>query len=77
MILVKYLTTLINSKSDIHTDHLNVTNDKITPHYAVHLLNCVKQFNPCIRFIPGSNNFVADTLSHLDRLNEFILSKGK
>ncbi len=38
-------------------------------------INYIEQFNPYIHFIPGKDNIIADTLSWLDCLEEFFISK--
>ncbi len=69
--------TTINPSIHIHTDHLNITTNNTTPDCIICWLNYIEQFNPCIHFIPSKDNGIADTLSWLDRLEEYVLSKEK
>ncbi len=74
MVLTEFHTMLLGAKLHICTDHLNITTKNIIPNYVICWLNYVEQFKPYIHFIP---NVLADTMSQLDRLKEFVPSKGK
>jgi hypothetical protein len=61
----------------IYTDHKPITfafqqkSDKCTPRQFRHL-DFISQFTTDIRYVPGKQNIVADTLSHVDSLSETI-----
>jgi len=76
-VLTKFCTMLLGAVLHIHTDHLNITTNNITPDCIICWLNYIEQFNPYIHFISGKYNIIAKTLSWLDHLEESILSKEK
>ncbi len=76
-VLTEFCAMLLGAVLHIHTDHLNITTNNITPDHVICWLNYIEQFNPYIHFIPGKDNVIANTLSWLDCLDKSVLSKDK
>ncbi len=68
---------LLGAVLHTHTNHLNITTNNTTPEHDICWFSYIEQFNPYIHFIPGKDNDIADTLSHLHCLEESALSKDK
>ncbi len=77
MVLTEFCTMLLGAVLHIHFNHLSITTNNTTPDHIIQWLNCIEQFNPYIHFIPGKGNVIANMLSWLDFLEEFVLSKDK
>ncbi len=77
MVLTDFCAMLLGAVLHIHTDYLNITTKNIKHDHVIGWLNYVEQFNPYILFILGKDNYIANTLSWLDHLEEFVLSKDK
>ncbi len=77
MILTDSCTMLLGAVLHIHTDHLNITTNNTTTDHTICKLNYVEHFNLYIHFIPGRDNVIANMLSWLDCLEEYLLTKDK
>ncbi len=63
------------AKYNIQLEKSIIITDKTTPDPIKQWIDYIEQFHPYIHFITGMN-VVADTLSHFDCLDKYILSNG-
>jgi hypothetical protein len=59
------LTYLCNKKNTVHADHKNLTYASTVNQQVIRQLNCIKEQLPKYEHIPGKNNVIANSFSHL------------
>jgi hypothetical protein len=68
--LPEYKCILVGHLNTIYTNHENLTFSNFTTHCITRWRLIVEEYGPNIVYLPGKCNIIADTLSHLPKLNE-------
>jgi hypothetical protein len=67
--LREYRTILLGRLINMYTDHKNLSFDNFTSDRVRRWRLIIEEYGPCIVYLPGSNNIIADALSCLPTSN--------